>query len=196
MITQHRWVTSGFLGGNGYYYFRVAGQLADTAAGTWLANLRTMISAWRVYIPSQITFTPDNQVTYIDETTGAIQGVLSPTTQPSFISCTGSGNYPAIAGACVIWRTGKTSVRRLRVGRTFIVPLSGSAYDATGAVSPAAASTIATAANTYLATAAPGAAGRAVVWHRPNKGAANGLVSDALTASCSGRSAELKTRRP
>lgn len=197
MMTQVRWLAQGWTGGPGYIPFRVRGQLSSSAVDTWMTRLRTFIASLTTYTPSGISYSCEQSVTFVDETDGSIKGVAGIATPPAAVAGVGSGSWSSVSGLAVIWRTGVTNQRRLTQGRTFFVPLAGTAYTSGGFLAPAMITAVGNAALAYVATPPLQTDGRAVVWHRPStKGATDGRMVDIASANIGNSPAELKSRRP
>jgi hypothetical protein len=79
------------------------------------------------------------------------------------VACGGGGVFAAPAGAGIDWLTTTVHGSRRMQGRTFIVPLFGSAYDSGGAILDAYVTTIATAAEAMRTASGPTFG----VWGRP-----------------------------
>jgi hypothetical protein len=132
----------------------------------------------------------------IDDTTGQLTGVWSTTgggsvTQPSTQWASAAG-----VGACISWSTSLIvpaaaghRARRLR-GRTFMVPLSLSMYEADGTIISGGLTIL----NTWAA--AMRASGPLAVWHRPTSvTATDGTSAPVVGHKLSDRVAFLSSRR-
>lgn len=163
-------------------------QASDSAAPN-VAGLVTAFTTLAPAIPTGVTITVPGTGDQIEDTTGILEDVW---TAPggSTISCSGSASAAAGVGACVGWITGGiVAGRRLR-GRTFVVPLTSTAYDTTGTITTPALGTITDFANQIIA------AGGFGVWHRPTApGAADGNSYGVLSARIRDKVAYLGTRR-
>lgn len=125
----------------------------------------------------------------IAEATGTLTGSWSFGTATGFVGG-GSSNYPSGVGAVVTWNTdGIVRGRRVR-GRTFIVPLDGGSYDASGTLASFALDTFRNAADALITACA----GAFVIWSRPSGGAA-GSSHPVVSATVSDRVATLRSRR-
>lgn len=130
---------------------------------TTVNTIRVFYDAIKAQIPTALTITVPATGDVIDDQTGAITGSWTVTTPPTDVVCSGVGVYAGNAGAVVHWlTTGIVRGRRVR-GRTFIVPLVGSAYDAAGSLSTTALNLLATSATSMVNSLAP----NLKVWHRP-----------------------------
>lgn len=139
------------------FYFLQAPTQAEVDA------VRTFFNALAALIPSGLTITVPNSGDIFTGDNGGLTDVWSVPTAPAVVTGTGAGVYAGNAGAVVHWlTTGVVNGRRVR-GRTFLVPLIGSAYSTSGAILASALTTITGAATAY---ATSGDANR-VVWSRP-----------------------------
>jgi len=103
-------------------------------------------------------------------------GVFAP------VSGAAAGGYAAEAGALQKWDTSTIlSGHRLR-GHTFLVPLAGTAFDATGQVSSGTATGIESSAAALVVAAA----GNMIIWQRPRKAKDADGSRKAITARIGG----------
>jgi hypothetical protein len=117
-------------------------------------------------------------------------------TVPAGVSGTGTGNFSALSGAALIWRTTHSMGRRLLSGRTFFVPLSSGAYFTDGRLNGTFRTAMNAAAATFVNRVAAGVPGHPVVWHRPSSlGATDGSAWPVSSASVGLYPAELSARR-
>jgi hypothetical protein len=105
---------------------------------THAANMIQNFGAYvRTYLPIETSLQVQSDVEVIEETTGQLKDVIN---VPSYAALPGqaaSAPYSAASGAVITWRTaGVRNGRRVR-GRTFIVPLATSAYQADGTLAAA-----------------------------------------------------------
>ena len=125
-----------------------------------VAAIKTAYTNLASSCPSGVVITVPGSGDTIDDTTGELIGVWT-AAGGGTVSCSGSAQAPAGVGACIGWLTGGiVNGRKLR-GRTFIVPLSGPAYDSDGTIGAGALSAVGALANGLMA------AGPLAVWHRP-----------------------------
>ena len=125
--------------------------------------IRAFFNALVTYLPSGLTITVPPSGDGIDDTNGAILGSWSVGTPPAVVTGTSGSAYAGNAGGVVHWTT-TTVVNNRRVrGRTFLVPLTSSAFQTDGSIATAALTAIQTAAAGLITTAADDL----VVWHRP-----------------------------
>lgn len=161
-----RW--NGFRGAPGYTNFFFDGVLASDgsveAAGLAVSDF---FNAIEDRLPSGTTITVQPTADIIDETSGQIMSVVDFAQPPTAAGGDVSG-YSAASGAVVNWNTQDyLNGRRVR-GRTFLVPLGKSAYDANGDISGATLTTLRSAADALVTAAL---IHPLCVWHRPVNGA-------------------------
>lgn len=123
----------------------------DLDASNAVNATRTFFEACKLYLPSVVSLDYLTDVEVIDVPTGNLLGVV---TAGSVAATTGGAAaslaWSAPSGACITWstaglRTVTSKPRRVR-GRTFLVPLSTSAYDQSGNLLTAALTAFNTAA--------------------------------------------------
>jgi hypothetical protein len=128
-------------------------------------GVRAFFLALVAILPTGLTIQVPSTGDSIDETDGSITGTWSVGTTPAVVTGTAAGTYAGMAGAVVHWLTGGVvNSRRVR-GRSFLVPLIGSAFDAVGSLSATTITTLTNAANALLA-----ATDTMAVWARPFDG--------------------------
>ncbi len=132
------------------------------------------ITAILPIIPQQVSLQTNSEVEQIDIPTGGLEQVLAGTAAAAKTgSSLTSSPWAAPAGAVISWTTdGILRNRRVR-GRTFVVPISSSAMQNDGTLTPTAITSLGTAAN-GLRTAGTGT--ELVVYNRPDK--RKGYVGD------------------
>lgn len=165
--------------GSGFtnFYFFDTTSSAQAAADSCRVFLAAAYGSSQVNLPTGVNISFTAGVDVIDTVTGQLTGTV-PVTAPVTISGSGTGPYAAPAGACVTWLTnGVFNGHRLR-GRTFLVPMAGSAYDTDGTLSTTAMNSINTAAASFIA-----AAPDFVIWHRPTPGGGGGGGATVVSAS-------------
>lgn len=182
---------SNFRGAPGYsnFYFRGASaDLEDPAAHA--ARINAFFAAFGSRLPTGVDVRVRDVADNIDESNGAIIGQVD-FTAPSSITGTGSGGYSAASGAVVNWNTTAYKGGRRVRGRTFLVPLSGGAYDAQGDLTSATLTDIRTGASALVSNPGPS---EMVVWSRP-KGGAGGSAHTVTSATVPDLGAILRSRR-
>lgn len=193
-----RW--SGFNGGPGYtvMHFRdfgvdgTNGADATTAQADAAAQrVLTFFDNIKTHIASTVRLDIESDVDLIEDTNGELISSFGIPTKPQLVGLA-AGNYSAASGAVVNWKTaGIRNSRKIR-GRTFVVPLGGSAMGPDGALSVTARNAIAAAATTLAGAAGSPDLG---IYARPTaKGATDGKWS-AVTASAVPSMAAILTSR-
>lgn len=194
-----RW--SGFVGSPGYtvMHFRDFGtdpesstaQTTENAAAA-VARVRTFFSALATVLPSSVTVVPESEVDVIEHTNGELVESYAVTAGAPIVG-TATNNFSAPVGAVVNWRTGTIrNGRRLR-GRTFLVPLSTTAFGTSGILNPGANTTIG---NAALALAGGTTGPRLFVYGRPsNADATDGAFGIVTSSNVPTMSAVLRSRR-
>lgn len=130
---------------------------------TFTDALRAFWGTMGTLVPSGLTIQVPSNGDIINDADGTITGAWSDGTPVTVVTGTAAGAYAGNAGAVVHWlTTGVVNNRRVR-GRTFVVPLIGSSYEANGSLSSATLASLNSAAATLVA--AVGAS--MLVWHRP-----------------------------
>lgn len=187
---------TGFIGAPGYtnLHFRdfAAGDQTQAIADGAVAKTDFWIQSLQMRVPPTVTLQVDPTVEVIEDTTGDLVGFFNAgQTEPRV--GTGTGAYSAASGACVNWYTGGIRNGRRVRGRSFIVPLAGSALGTDGSIDETQLAGLRTATTALLDAAGSGDLG---VWSRPS----SPLVADgawyAVTAfTIPDRAAVLRSRR-
>jgi hypothetical protein len=177
-------IWTGFIGAPGYttHYF-------DGAALTIPAQMRVFFDAIKATLPPVVVVAPQNSGMIIEDSTGEAVGIWSQAAAAT-VTGTGSGAYSAPSGAVVDWKTDDFVNGRHVQGRSFLVPLSGGAFQTDGTILGTQLTILQNAAAAYVA----GAGGLLLVWHRPVDGA--GGSSHAVTSALvPDKSCVLRSRR-
>lgn len=180
--TLFHWLT---IGGN-------APVQADfTEAWTKTNQFRTDI---RSLLPSQVTAATVSDVEEINEQSGMLLGVLSGGTaaaQPG--TATSTAPWAAAVGGVISWSTaGIRKNRRVR-GRTFIVPMSSTAFDTDGTLTAGTLTTLNTVSNSLMTG---GTNVQLAVWCRPtSKGATDADAFNVMARKVPDMGAILTSRR-
>jgi hypothetical protein len=188
---------TGFIGAPGYtnlYFseFNETGYVQADADGA-VSKASTFATQLRDYLPAAVTIGVDPTVEIVQSDTGDLVGFFSTTPAAAGPGAL-TGTYSAASGACISWGTnGIRNGRRIR-GRTFVVPLGGSAYESNGTLAPAAVSALTSYANALKNnTTGRGDFG---IWARPTtKTATDGVWYPAQTVSVKDKAAVLRSRR-
>lgn len=135
----------------------------NVPAQTTIDGIRSFFQSLITLLPTGLTINVPGSGDIVEDATGGLAGSWSVGTTPLQVTGNGAGTYAGNAGAVVHWLTNTVVTKRRLRGRTFIVPMVSSAYDATGSLSVTALNTLTTAASTLVSAAG----GNLVVWHRP-----------------------------
>lgn len=183
-------VWSGWSGGPGYTTFY--GGADDTALGAanFQAAVGDFFDAIANLIPTGITVTVENSYRVLNVATGQLISESSTPGNPRVTAGTGNAAFAAVAGMCVNWLTGVSAGRRLRVGRTYLIPLTAFIWQTDGTVTDTVVSEVLTAANTLQQDARAAL----VVWKRP-KGGAGGVASTVTGVRVPDEGVILRSRR-
>jgi hypothetical protein len=126
LIDQHRVVWSVPKGGAGVstFYFR-------DSDGPHPQLLKDFFDTLKTQLPAAVTINYPTVGNVVDDATG---NTVSTWSNASVGTTTGSGTgaYAGAAGAVINWHSGVYQAGREIRGKTFIVPLIGSAYDSDG----------------------------------------------------------------
>jgi hypothetical protein len=196
MRVKLRW--SGFNGGPGYSIFHFQGldneQPSEALAQTAVGQIEDFAGAILNLVPKIVTLQVMPDVEVIDETNGDLTDVLSATPGPAVTGNASSfENYASASGAVVTWRTaGIRNGRRVR-GRTFLVPLTSSAYAPDGSLADSALTALNTASAAMVGSFGGPVLG---VFARPTGPAAvDGIFHPVRSHSINDKVAILRSRR-
>lgn len=185
-----RW--SGFTGSPGWsvFHFDAPDDAAGPTAQACADAVRSLAYTWRTHIPSIVTINVESSVERIDTPTGQMIDITD-VTAPLAVTGTATGNFSAASGACIQWITaGVRNGRRVR-GRTFVVPMAATGYDAAGTLSTGALSDLQGGATAFANDFAG-----AVVYGRPTApGASDGVAYDIASGRVVDKVAVLRSRR-
>lgn len=190
-ITRITAAWSGFRGAPGYSNFYFAGGGADELLLEQSGEaVRNFFQQFRDFLPSGLRITVRGNAEVIDEANGQITSQVDFTPPAQVLGGT-SGNYSAASGAVVNWNTNSyRNGRRVR-GRTFLVPLTSSAYDSGGDLIQGAIDDI----NNGAAYLSSGSAPLPfVVWARPVNGS-GGSAEPVVSHTVPDLGAILRSRR-
>lgn len=189
---------TGLAGGNGYtnLYFEPipeSGPITQAMVDQALGKVEAFFTSWKPFRPPSTFLGTDPQVQELDENSGNIQAFWAGTTAAPAAGTGPASGFSAVAGACINWSTANAlNGRRVR-GRTFMVPICGTALDASnGTIDNTALTTMRAAANTLQTD---GTIVRLVVWHRPSVLGIDGGAYDVISSSISDKCAILTSRR-
>jgi hypothetical protein len=131
-----RW--QGFVGAPGYSVFHFKDELIAAAA-----KVRTFFDGIKAHLAPPVQIQVINDVEILDEGTGKLVDIAT-AGNPAVVNSTataGSG-YSAPSGALVTWRTGGVRKGRRVQGKTFLVPLVATSYQADGTMNSVAIAAI------------------------------------------------------
>lgn len=143
MRVTTRW--SGFTGSPGFtvMHFRdfdTEGNVTPEQVNAAITRTRSFWTTVHQRISSTVTLQPQSEVEILEDSTGELVDVVQATAPNAPILGTASGSVAGPAGAVINWRTSSIrNGRRIR-GRTFLVPLAVTAYEANGSLVAAAQS--------------------------------------------------------
>lgn len=178
-----RW--SGGRIGSGASVFHFAGTSSPTVAQAAANAVQNFFTAVRSVIPVGITMSFDAEVRVLSES-GVLTAVI-PVSPPAAVTGNGSGAWANGTGMMVRWNTASVVGGRRLLGRTFLVPIRGSAYTG-GNLDPTVIGTVQAAADALIAAMSTGSA-TLQVWSRKNS-----VVAAVSGASVPTRPSTLRTR--
>lgn len=196
---KSRW--SGFSGAPGYtlLHFRdFTGTAPDNGdptaaqATAAVARTKTFFEAIRSTLPNSVSIQVESEVEVIEDTTGQLTNTFAATPVTVTVG-SGGTDFAGPIGAVINWRT--TAVRngrRVR-GRTFLVPLRGLSFDATGALGATSRTTLVNAATALADTT--GSPDLGVLARPSSTGATDGQWHPVSGASVPSMAAVLRSRR-
>lgn len=152
---------TGFIGAPGYttLYFASPSPPPLAAVRAWFQGMSGVL-------PTVVTIQVQGVGDVVDDGTGVITGSWSAPAPAAVVGAVG-GVYAAPSGlVCNLTTATIVNGRRVR-GRSFIVPIAGSANQADGSLAPGTVTSMGTTNATFLAATA----GQLIVWHRPVDGA-------------------------
>jgi len=164
-IYQVVWHWNGGPGGGGFTnLFFDATTDTPTDALAAVTKSKLLFSGVSALIPSAYNLVPDTAVRVLDDASGDLLNIYT-VTGVTAVAGGGGGVFSAPSGAGIDWLTTTVHGTRRLQGRTFLVPLFGSAYDSDGSILNAYVTTIATAAEAMRSASGPAFG----VWGRPVK---------------------------
>lgn len=187
---------TGFIGAPGFtnLYFRNAtpGIIDQAVVDNAVAKVDSFIGSLINRLPPSVTVATDATVEVIDDTNGELQSFMQATVLAPR-NGSGTGNYSAAAGAVMNWYTSTVrNGRRIR-GRSFMVPLAGSALASDGTLDSTQLTGLRAMADGLRAASG---ASRLVVWGRPTSpGATDGVSAEVTSSTVPDKTAVLTSRR-
>jgi hypothetical protein len=154
-----------------------------------VAAIKSALTASAALFPSGMNITVPNSGDTIDDADGELTGVWT-SSGGGTVGGTTVGVTVLGVGACITWHTGAiVDGRRLR-GRTFLVPLAATVWEANGTFSAGALASLKVLSDALMATGGLG------VWHRPTTpGGIDGTSSSVLSNTITDKPAILTSRR-
>lgn len=162
----------------------------SSAATGFLPGVKDFYEAFKGSVPTGVTFVFPSGGETLDAATGAVVGVWNET---PVLTTQGSDTniYPAGVGGRVVWNTAGIRNRRRIRGATYIVPLSGGAYDLDGTLTAVARGRLVAGADALRAALLTDF----VVWSRPHGAAGDGMASVVTSSDVPDKVSWLRSRR-
>lgn len=194
-----RW--SGFTGAPGYsaFYFStdagfwdggLIGDSAEAAATSAAGRVHSAFTGILSQLPEDVSLDIEDECLILDSASGETLGFVE-IEADDFASTRGTGGYSGPSGAVVNWRTNDyRNGRRIR-GRTFLVPLAGSAYQSDGTLTSSALGSLRDFGSSVIGSGGDPQFG---VWSRPRDGA-GGVFASAVNSNVPDMAAVLRSRR-
>lgn len=164
------------------------------AVDSTLSDLHNFFNAITAQLPATVGVTVHQEADLFDPASGDLEGTVTAATALPRVVGTGSGTYANGSGCSVIWETGSIARSRRCRGRTYLVPLVGSAYQSDGTLAAGTISAIQGAANAIVTSTAARSQGLQV-WSRPNAKYPSGVINQVISALVKDQPAGLQTRR-
>lgn len=190
---------NGDAGGAGISRYHVkngaGGMLSAADANSAAGAVWDLWQGVKALLAQDVTYTIDPVFQFLDEASGAIQGVGTIGTVPAPTTGTQLTAYAGGNGARLYWHTSTVKGRRLVRGATFITPMSAGQYTANGQLAASTCTTVVAAGMSYV-NACTSAALQAVVYCRPKKGTfTGGMSAPIVAATCPTTVASIRSRR-
>ena len=194
-----RW--SGFNGAPGYsnFHFTTSGGFwdgglladgAEEAANNARIVVRNAFLEIDNILPESVGITIEPEALVLDSDTGETLGFV-PVEGQGLSGGNATGGYSAATGAVVNWNTNDYRFGRRIRGRTFVVPLAGSAYEDDGTLTSSAITALRDFGDSIVNGAANPDFG---VWSRPRNGS-GGVFASVVGYSVPDMAAVLRSRR-
>lgn len=134
---------TGFQGAPGYssFYFAGGGGLISDA-GQVVSRVRDALEHLEAPLPTGVSIQISGTVEVIDSDSGQLVGYQDVDQPDPVVGDAAGTSYSAPSGAVVNWLTDDVRFGRRIRGRTFVVPLSSSAYQADGTLTNGALSSL------------------------------------------------------
>lgn len=182
---------SGFTGAPGYSNFHFSGPATTEAFALQRDVVGDFFTAMKASFPQSLRVNIANQGEVYAEGTGELTGYVDdPTSIPAIGGSTGTA-YAGPVGGVVNWNTNTVHAGRRVRGRTFIVPLNTTSFDAEGSLSAAAIGNLQSGALLLVGSAEVTGFG---VWSRPQNGVP-GTFAPVTSSRVPDLAAVLRSRR-
>jgi hypothetical protein len=149
------WTSTGYTGAPGYtkLHFFASNSTRPTVVevNNAVTATRALLAATSTYLPTGVTYAFQNPIQWFNDS-GTLLGEVSSTAAPANVVGSGGSNYPGGAGAVIFWDTGSLNGGHKIRGRTYIVPLSTTAFANDGTLATGLVSGLQAAVNTYVGT--------------------------------------------
>jgi hypothetical protein len=153
-----------------------------------LSQLSIFFGQLKTLLPASITITIPQVGQLYDDVTGQLLGTWTGAAQASATG-TAAGAFGSASGGVVKWITPTIARRHALQGRTFIVPMASSAFNATGVLAPSSVTTMVSAAGQVVT------GGVFRIWSRPTPLHALGVSGLITGANVPNFDAVLRSRR-
>jgi hypothetical protein len=139
--------------------------------------LSDLVNFWKDLMPPVVDLKVETGGDTIDDVNGDLTGSWVGDAQPGYTGA-GAAAYSAPCGACVTWLTPIIRDGHRIKGRSFVVPLSDSAYEDNGSIEPTTLGVLQSSAADFVTAAG----GNLRIWHRPRLAQVASPGHRALTA--------------
>jgi len=157
-------VINGFPGGPGYTLFHTTNAgLITTAVDNSVEAARKFFFDIRQQMTGAMTAQVQQDVRELDPANGDLIAIHSAGSLPAAVIGLAAALGSGASGACISWGTGGVNRGRRVRGRTFVVPLPSTAYDADGTLTSVCLDALNTAATNYRTSSAY----ESLIWSRP-----------------------------
>lgn len=145
--------------------------------GAMQGSIRTLFASIGGLIPADVTLNVEYSGDAFNDVNGDLVGSWSEAAMDPVVG-TGTGVYSAPSGLAIDWLTETIVDSHHLRGRTYIVPLIGSAYEDDGSIASATLTALVDPLNVFVGAVT----GAMVVWHRPREARDADATHRAVTA--------------
>lgn len=181
----------GFPGAPGYSNFHFSGFTGGADADAMRGRVRAFFAEISTRLPAGATITIQPTVEVFEESTGELTGYVDGEAAMSVSGPTSANTYAGPTGAVVNWLTNTVNQGRRVRGRTFLVPLAVTVYEADGTLS---ASSLQLIRDGAAALTEGDFNSEFVIWSRPRDGGA-GVLAPVVGYRVPDMAAVLRSRR-